>query len=309
MELFDLHCDTLCEALDNKYSLTKNSGAIDLDRATEYRPWVQTFAAWLSDDADAITSRRRCEALLSLANAWEEQQFISVIRSAADLVAPCSRCAALLSVENGGALDADEEYLCKLYRLGVRLITLTWNGDNHWGCGSFGSGGGLTDAGRRALATMERIGIVTDVSHLNEVGFWQVASMATRPFVATHSASAAVYPHCRNLTDDQFRAVRDSGGVVGLCLYPEHLGGDDFSIIRRHLEHYIELDGAQTVCFGADFDGMTAPAKWNGISLMKEMRQYLLDCGWSRELTDAVFYNNARDFFLRYWKQTIRNEE
>ena len=127
-----------------------------------------------------------------------------------------------------------------------------------------------------------------------------MASLAQRPFIASHSASEFVHAHPRNLTDDQFRAIRDSGGVVGLCLYPEHLGGSDFETIRRHLEHYLELDGARTVCFGADFDGMTAPNEWDGISVMSKIKQYLQERGWNRGIINAVFYTNARDFFLRY---------
>lgn len=309
MELFDLHCDTLCEIMDHKYSLLNNSGAIDLQRGRKFNPWVQTFAVWLPDGLSVETARARCDELLSLSQSLERSNTFSVVRNSDDLITPSAPCSAILSIENGGALDVDDTYLQHLYDGGVRIISLTWNGDNHWGSGTFGSDNGLTDKGRCAVKTMEQVGLITDVSHLNEKGFWDVAERADRPFIATHSASASVYAHPRNLTDDQFRAIRDIGGVVGLCLYPEHLGGSNFETIRRHLEHYIELDGAHSVCFGADFDGMTAPEEWNGISVMSNIKQYLQDCGWSPELINAVFYTNARDFFLRYWKQTIRNEE
>jgi membrane dipeptidase len=157
---------------------------------------------------------------------------------------------------------------------------------------------------------MEALGITVDVSHLNETGFWQVTRQARRPIIATHAASAAVCPHPRNLTDDQFLAIRERGGLVGLSLYPEHLGGADFDIIRRHLEHFLSLGGERMVCFGADFDGMTAPSQWNGIAVMEQVKQYLESCGWSAHLLDAVFYTNALTFFSAGdGRKSVRNEE
>lgn len=309
MGLFDLHCDTLCEGLKDGYSLLRNGGAVDLARGGRFQPWVQAFAAWLPDDLTVSDARRRCDALLDVAERWEREEIFSIIRTPQDLRYPRSSCTALLTVENGGVLNPDAEYLRHLRGRGVRMITLTWNGDNHWGCGCFGGDRGLTAAGRRAVTTMELLGLVADVSHLNRVGFWQVAELATHPFVASHSASDEICHHPRNLTDEQFCAIRDGGGLVGLSLYPEHLGGADLETVRRHLEHFLELDGNRTLCFGADFDGMTAPPEWNGISVMNDIKQYLEQHGWSRDLLDAVFYTNARDFFLRHWEQTIRNEE
>lgn len=299
MRLFDLHCDTLCEGLHRGVSIRENSGAIDLRRGRDYSEWIQAFAAWIPDDLSVSAAQRECHALLDVACRWaiEEPDF-SLILSRKDLEASQTACRALLAVENGGALGPDVASLSDLYDRGVRLVTLTWNGDNYWGSGCFGSpDGGLTAAGHAAVTALEALGMVVDVSHLNEIGFWQVAQRARRPFIATHAASAALCPHPRNLTDEQFRAIRDGGGLVGISLYPEHVGGSDFETIRRHLEHFLSLDGEHIVCFGADFDGMTAPPEWNGITVMERIAQYLATCGWSAQLLDAVFYTNALTFF------------
>jgi len=305
VRLFDLHCDTLCEGLHRNTSIHSNAGHVDLVRGARYDAWVQAYAAWIPDGLSVTEAQAECDALMDVFHRWTGKS-LHRVTVADDLFATP---AGMLTVENGGALGTDWEYIHSLYRRGVCMVGLTWNGDNHWGSGCFGSDEGLTAAGRQALSVLEQSGTVADVAHLNRPGFWQVVKEARRPFAVSHTAADALCPHPRNLTYDQFCAVRDRGGVVGLTLYPEHLGGSDFETIRRHLEHFLSLNGERTICFGADFDGMTAPAEWNGMAVYERLYRYLSDCGWNPQTLDAVFYTNARDFFLRYWEQTIRNEE
>lgn len=306
MELFDLHCDTLCEGLHNHITIRQNTGHIDLVRGEQFTSWIQTFACWLPDDIPTEQSQAECFALLNLAYTWEQQeQNYRIIRTAEDIIYPKRGCNALLTVENGGVLGDDLAIISRLSKLGVRAITLTWNGDNAWASGCFGNPKrGLTETGRKALTEMETYGVLPDVSHINEVGFWDVLSYTHGPILATHAASKTIHDHPRNLSDEQFCAIRDRGGLVGLCLYPEHLGGSDMEQIRRHLEHFLSLNGDKTLCFGADFDGMTAPCEWNGVSVMKKIKQHLSHHGWTNEQLDAVFYTNARNFFVRHWTQT-----
>ena len=305
MELFDLHCDTLCEGLLHGADIRSNTGHIDLERGKRFAHWIQFFAAWLPDDSDAARSYETCRQLLDVANKWDLLDDFHIIRTCDDLLHPQSGCNALLTVENGGALGEDVGIIRYLFERGVRVITLTWNGDNAWASGCYGDPSrGLTDAGRNALCEMEHFGILPDVSHSNDVTFWEVMSFVSGPVIATHSCSRSIHNHPRNLTDEQFCAIRDRGGLVGLCLFQEHLGGSDFEQIRRQLEHFMSLDGEQTVCFGADFDGMTAPPSWNGVAVMEQLRQHLSCHGWTEEQIQAVFYTNAHNFFVRHWKQT-----
>lgn len=309
MELFDLHCDTLAKGLHQRANISAHDGAVDLTRGAVYMPWYQVFAAWIPDGMTVADARRECAALLGVADRWRKTYDFYTVDSTNDLFHRGNGCHSILAVENGGALCPDAEYLRWLHRRGVKMITLTWNGDNDWGSGCFGSERGLTPDGEWAVRAMEECGIVVDVAHLNRTGFQQVSMLAKRPFVVSHTASATVHPHPRNLTDEQFSVVRERGGLVGLSLYPEHLGDESMECIRRHLERFLSLGGEHTLCFGADFDGMTAPASWDGISVMKRIMQYLQESGWSSELLRAVFFTNARDFFARYWAQNTRNEE
>ena len=302
IRLFDLHCDTLGQGLGSACSIAGHGGAVDLSRGRAYVPWIQAFAAFVPDNLRGDEARRRCFSLLDVADRWEREcaDEFRIIHNREDLTDDRIVCRALLTGENIGALG-DVTCLERLRARQMRAATLTWNGDNPWGSGCFGGGGGLTSLGIRATERMEKLGITIDVSHLNESGFWDVARRAKAPFIATHSCSAAVTPHPRNLTDDQFRAVRDSGGVVGINLYHAHLGilcdGDYFDAFYRHLTHFLSLDGDDTVCIGSDFDGMELPSSFDGMTVLGRLYTNLHSRGLGAALLDKVFYSNAYRFF------------
>ncbi len=263
-------------------------------------PWVQAFAAFVPDDLRDGAAIRRLQSLLAVASRWERKyKSFHIVRSAHDLMKTAG-CHALLTAEGIGAAGTVEvvEQLRMQY---VHAATLTWNDDNAWASGCFGSSDGLTAVGFEALARMQAVGMTVDVSHLNTRGFWDVVRHSQRPIIASHSNAAAITPHPRNLSDLQFCAVRDTGGVVGLNFYRPHLTGSSqeafLPAFRRHLEHFLSLDGADTVCIGTDFDGMDCPPSWNGMSFIQEAYHYLLSCGYDTALLDKVFYSNAMRFF------------
>ena len=168
------------------------------------------------------------------------------------------RLAAILAVENSDALEKSPHVLPLLYRLGVRAMTLThstrsWAGD---GCEVEG-GAGLTGFGRQLLAQMNELGVVVDVSHLNEPGFWDVVRGAQAPFMATHSCCRALCDHPRNLRDEQLRALAEQGGVVGITFVPAFIDAHDptFERLLDHLEHAVAVAGIDHVGLGSDFDG------------------------------------------------------
>ncbi len=275
-----------------------------MHRAQAFVPWVQAFAAFIPDGLTEAGALRHCRQLFSVAKRWENESAdaFRIVRTVADLADCQTACHALLTGENVGALG-DVAYLDYLYTQGLRAATLTWNGDNPWGCGCFGSGGGLTDRGFTAAWRMQSLGITVDVSHLGEQGFWQIAKRCHTPFIASHSNAAAVTPHPRNLTDEQFCAVRDCGGVVGLNLYHAHLGipfdGEYCEAFYRHLTHFLSLDGEDTICIGTDFDGMSLPPSYDGMHVLPKLYTYLLSRGLSAALLDKVFYSNAFGFFTK----------
>ncbi len=302
IRLFDCHADTLSVAADSGCGIAANDGAVDLRRGRAYAPWAQAFATFIPDRLHGAAARCRCAALLDTVYRWERDDptAFRIVRSRADLTDSGEvTCRALLTGENIGTLE-NIDCLDVLRARGMCAATLTWNGDNAWGSGCMGHEEGLTPLGHAALARMQTLGMTVDVSHLSENGFWDVVRQSRRPFIASHSNAAAVFPHPRNLTDAQFCAIRDGGGVVGLNFYHPHLGEKTapfLSLLRRHLEHFLSLDGEDTVCIGTDFDGMDCPPEWNGMSFVQVVYDFLLSCGYAAALLDKVFYTNAMCFF------------
>lgn len=307
MRLFDLHCDTLGLGYYSGESIAGNTGCVSLAEGAGLERWFQTFAAFIPEDAD--DPETVCFGLLDTAARWEQEApgRFSVWRRS-DRPSPTAACVALLSVENGGALAAAADPIDRLAARDVRLLSLTWNGDNDWASGCMGDADrGLTERGRAALQRMDALHILPDVSHLNERGFWQLLEETDQPVLATHSNAAAVCPHPRNLTDKQFQAIRERGGLVGLNLYAPHLGvtgeTDFATAFAAHWQHFLELDGEQTVCLGSDLDGMPRPAV-GGVAGLSGLYAQLQAMGYDRSLLDGLFFENARRFFAARWTQT-----
>lgn len=304
MKLFDLHCDTLYECYTGDQYLLKNNLHIDLARGLQMEAWGQLFAVWMPDTIRGEAAFQQCKAILEFAHSQAAmyRDEMLLVNTPEDLDAAFSshRCAAVLTVEGGSAIAGKPEHLADLKRLGVKLITLTWNGSNELGhgCGS-GCKEGLTPVGKQAVREMERLGILADVSHLNEAGFWDVAELTEGPFVASHSVSAAIQAHPRNLTDRQFAVIRDRGGLVGLNFCEGQLGEQSFIQIERHLCHYWELGGEDTVAFGADLDGTGLPEDWGGIQVMERLYDYLCRKNYEEACLQKLFFGNSSDFIRR----------
>ena len=179
---------------------------------------------------------------------------------------------------------------------GVRLLNPVWNRANVLsGTNAEDPERGLSAKGRDFIRALEEYGIYPDVSHLSDAGFWDLVHIARRPIVASHSNARAVCPHRRNLTDDQFRAIRDSGGVVGLNLYLHFVGQPTMDALVAHVEHFLALDGEKTLCLGGDLDGCEAlAAGMTGMQDVPRLYEALKARGYSDALLEDIFWNNLR---------------
>lgn len=302
MRLFDLHCDTLTECYRCAESLCCNERHVDLKRGGRYRPWYQVFAVFVSDTLRGVAATRYVKRVLDFAHSQEKRlaQQLTLIDRELNVTQGTDRCGGILAIENGVSLGGKIENVARFAALGVRTITLTWNGSNELGHGCLsGCDDGLTAFGKRAVREMLRLGIVPDVSHLNEAGFWDVATLTDRPFLASHSLSRAVCDHPRNLTDAQFKELRRRGGLVGLNLVEAHLGQQSFDAMHRHLTRFLELDGENSVALGGDLDGTALPAEWDGVAVYEKLLDYLLGRGLSETLLERLFFQNAFDFYTK----------
>ena len=181
--------------------------------------------------------------------------------------------AAIIHIEGAEAIDPDLSNLSDYYDAGLRSIGITWSRANAFGHGvpfaypsSPDIGPGLTDAGRNLVNTCNQAGIIIDLSHLNEKGFWEVASISDKPLVVTHASAHALCPASRNLTDRQLEAIAESNGIVGINFHVGFLRADGqndpdtpISDIVRHVDYIVNKIGIEHVAFGSDFDGATMP--------------------------------------------------
>ena len=143
---------------------------------------------------------------------------------------------------------------------------------------------------------MNKIGMTVDVSHLSEKSFWEVAEISKKPIVATHSNSKPICGHVRNLTDDQFLKIKETGGVVGINFYPLFLG-DNIFCIKKHIDRFLELGGEDNIGLGSDFDGVESlPEGINGVQDMKKIIDML---PYSDEIKEKIAYKN----FIRVIKE------
>jgi len=284
MRVFDLHCDTLTRVFELGETLHNATGHVSLERGAILEKWTQVFAVFVPDELQERAAADYCDRVINFYHA----QYDKIV----------AMCRPILAIENGNAFMGDLGRIDELAAKGVRMITITWNGENAlaYGC-ACDPRSSLKPFGRAAIARMFELGVWPDVSHLNKAGFWEVAEMG-RPLLATHASCAAVRPHRRNLSDTQLRAVFESGGLVGLCLHDDFLGGAGASAdVARHLAHMINLGGADNIALGSDFDGCTIHPSIAGIEKLPGLDENLAAMGFDATTREKLFYENAANFF------------
>ena len=301
---FDMHCDTITECAEKHCSLNRNGLHISMENVRGYKPWAQFFAIWIPGDihGEDAENRFRLVYKVFLEQMKDNKELLSFCGNSAELkrAAGYGRNAAFLSIEGSAALNGKIENLKKYYDLGVRLITITWNGSCEAGDGCrVENAKGLTRFGKDLVSEMSKMNIITDVSHLSDQGFYDVAQETQKPFVASHSNSRAVCGHPRNLTDEQFREIVRRRGIVGLNFYRDFIcgGGKEaaYQDILPHIDHFLELGGENAIAIGADFDGAEMPKGISGARDMKNVYRMLAD-RYSERMADKIFFANAYEF-------------
>jgi membrane dipeptidase len=277
----DFHCDTLLEIVRRGGDLSERpKGQLDIRRLQKAGVDLQVFAVY----APALSSLGPLhEALLMIEAFWRsaDRGALRPVLWREDVYTTAPGVGGMLSLEGAEPLRGDLDLLELFFRLGVRAMGLTWNGRNALadGVGESIAGGGLTSIGRLAIAKMNDLGMLVDVSHLSEAGFWDVVSTCRGPFIASHSNAKALCPHGRNLCDDQLRAVAAAGGVVGLNFYPPFLVSDGeagITDVLRHADHMLSVMGRGHVGLGSDYDGVNAlPRGIEGVQSMPALVQAL----------------------------------
>ncbi len=309
--LFDAHCDTLQKICDHGGELKKNNYQLDISRIKRRSSGsVQVFAAFIDKKNDKLPPFSRCMQLIS--------RYKSELKKNKETMHHCSnvndiktaletgKVASLLSIEGGEALEGNIENLIRFYDLGVRIITLCWNYRNEIADGiTEPEGLGLTDFGKLLIKEMNRVGVLIDVSHISEKGFWDIIENSRTPIAATHSNVKALKNHPRNLSDEQIKAIIKNNGCIGINIYPEFvkIGGCDSTDIVRHIEYIMSLGGENNIGIGSDFDGIEVlPYDICSAEELEKIPNELLRLGYSEKLVENVLYNN----FFRVFETVIK---
>lgn len=302
----DGHCDSILEVVSGKRQLTEASqiGHVDFPRARQAGLGLQVFTAWPSPEYYRFPARRTLqliEHLLRQIEAAPEQ--VRLCRTAAEIDAAQAdgRLAALINVEGGEVLEGALEGLHILYRLGVRLLQPVWNYGNDLADGlEHETGTGLTDFGRAVVREMNALGMVLDLSHLPQAGFYQVLELSTQPVLFTHGNCRALHEHRRNLTDDQIKALAAQGGVMGISFVSYFMGPNPtVATVADHIDHAVQVVGScHHVGYGSDFDGTDlVPQGLEDVSRLPNLTAELMRRGYRESDLQLILGGNYRRVF------------
>lgn len=331
MKIIDMHCDTIMELFENGGNLYDSDNMINIKKMVEGDYLLQCFAMfvrYVSDKYENYSPFEYCNKMID--------KYYNEIEKYSDYIKPAfcyediennikeNKMTALLTIEEGGVCLGNIEFLRNFYRLGVRMVTLTWNYKNELGTPNIdyftdfkeklvnktlmpNMTDGLTDKGIEFVKEMNRLGIVIDCSHLGDKGFYDVIKYSNKPIVCSHSCSRSVCDHLRNMTDDMLFKLKENGGVIGINYCNSFIKEDGslatFSDIVKHIVYIKNLIGIDYVGLGSDFDGISnknieiKDASMMGL-LIDEMKKQ----GLSEEDIDKVCYKNVLRVFKANFK-------
>ena len=324
MKVFDLHCDTLselrrAEMRGDGQTFAHNNGHIDLEKLEKGDYMLQCFAAFVNladptPGADPlVTALEEIDVFKRMMERYSDR--IAPVYRPEDIRknAEAGKISGMLTIEEAGCCKGSLGVLRRMYELGVRMMTLTWNHENElaspnvvpgngpiWPCMP-NTETGLKEKGFEFLAEMERLHIIADVSHLSDKGFWDIAEHSTRPFAASHSNCRALAPHCRNLTDEMIRALANKGGLVGLNYCSgfldnqpeEKLCRSTTALMAKHAAHFKQVGGIEIIGLGSDFDGIPTNPALPGAESMPVLWDRLKTAGFTENQLDGIFWGNV----------------
>lgn len=331
MKIVDMHCDTIYCLLndENKHkevSLLNNDLSIDINKMIKGDYLLQNFAAFVCLGEDKNPELRANQLIDMFYRQMDlYSDYISPITKYTDIEEnrKNNKISAMLTLEEGGVVFNDLAMLRNYYRLGVRMITLTWNYENGIGYPNVdgtkkntfadikkvNTKDGLTPFGISYVKEMERLGIIIDVSHLSDAGFYDVLKYTTKPFVASHSNARSVCDVARNMSDDMILALAERKGVMGINFAGDFLKqsdtGNEKSMIEdmvKHIRYIYELAGIDVIGLGSDFDGISPNLELKDASMMPMLVDALYKDGFTTEEIEKICYKNV----LRVYKEILK---
>ncbi len=304
MQLIDLHCDTIDLLMNKpKSNLYNNDFSIDIQKLQKANSIAQIFALYFDLNNYKKDPFNRFE---NMANKFFDEinsnkNKIALARNYEEILLNTkqNKISAILSIEEGGALNGNIENLYKVYEKGVRLITLTWNYENEIGYSHNQKGyeiRKLKPFGLEVVQYMNELGMLIDVSHLNDGGFYNIAEISKKPFIASHSNARSIKDVSRNLTDDMIKILANSGGVMGLNFCNFFLGNNDIPTVQdivTHIKHIVNIGGIDVASIGSDFDGIPNKVEIENIGQIYKLQDVLYKNGFKEDDIEKIMYKNA----------------
>lgn len=330
MKVIDMHCDTITEIYEKVKSgeecrLRDNKFHLDLLRMKKSDYLLQNFAVFVN----LVECENPLEYTLKVIDFFHEQiksnkDIIRLVHKYKDIEEnnKLGLMSALLTIEEGGTTKLDLAHLRNFYRLGVRMLTLTWNFENGIGHPNFSfhkgeiphfttpnTKDGLTDFGIEFVGEMEKLGMIIDVSHLSDAGFYDVLNYTKKPFVASHSNARSMCNHVRNMSDDMIKKLSDRGCVMGMNFCTSFLKDgmskeeeeNCISLVVDNIKHIINVGGYECIGLGSDFDGIATNLGIKDVTYMPILADRLKKERLSNIEIEAVFSKNV----LRLYKEVL----
>lgn len=316
MYIVDMHCDTLL-SLDENTHLRNNDLDIDLIKMKQSNYLLQNFAIFTNYDK----VKDRVPYVLKNIN-----KFYKEIEANKDLIKQVfsykdieenKLMSAMLTLEEGDVINDDLDILELYYRLGVRMIALTWNFKNSIGSPNFtpnpdryqmlrtlNTVDGLTPFGKEYVKKCNKLGIIVDVSHLGDKGFEDVLELSTKPIVASHSNARAICDVARNLSDEMILKLHQNNGVMGMNFCEDFISNDSNGSVEniiKHIDHIKELGCIDNIGLGSDFDGIKKREEMSDCSQMYMLIDALKEHGYSNEEIEKICYKNV----LRVYEEVL----
>lgn len=323
MKVIDFHCDTISQLFDyrkkgEEINLRENKLHLDIEKMKKSDYMLQVFASYI----DLGNNKYPLETCLNHIDLFykeveKNKNDIGIVYSYEDILKNQqeNKISAMLSIEEGGACKGDLALLRNFYRLGVRMMTLTWNYENelsypngHFYDEDSNERRGLKEKGFEFIDEMEKLGMVIDVSHLSDDGIYDVYNNTKKPFIASHSNARSICSHQRNLTDDMIGKIGERGGIIGVNFFSSFLKNNvnykDISMIEdivNHMKYIANVGGIETVAIGSDFDGIECGLEFTDSSNMQLISKHMKENGFREDDIEKVFYKNA----LRLFKEVL----
>ena len=323
MKFIDMHCDTLMPFVrGGDYNLFSNNGQVDFQKMKKGNALAQFFAVFFppmkmfEQQGIEMTDELYFKLLTDgfYRDIEKHGDFIAFAGNAADIEknAKDGKMSAVLTIEDGRFINGNMDMLQKVYDKGVRAISLTWNFENCFGWPNSLDkeimNKGLKEFGIDAIAKMNDLGIIIDVSHLSDGGFYDVAKYTKKPFVATHSNARNASPHQRNLTDDMIKVLAEKGGVTGLNFAPQFMDLDvnathtPVSNIIRNAKHIVNVGGIDVLGLGTDFDGIGGTQEISDSSMLPQLWDAFAKAGFHESEIEKIAYGNV----MRVIKESMK---